>query len=60
MISRLARLGTLSIARRVKAEQMDFYIFNTLYGDKDNISACLVLAIVNKQDYSDPDDAIRS
>lgn len=60
MISRLARLGTFSIARRVNAEQMDAYISNTLYEDKDNISACLVLAIVNKQDYSDPDDAIRS
>ena len=45
---------TEAVARKVKAEQMDGYISNTLFGDDNDISACLVLAIVNEQDHPDP------
>ena len=50
---------TEAVARKVKAEQMDDYISNTLFGDDSDISACLVLAIVNEQDHPDPDDAYK-
>ena len=54
-----SKAHTIAVAGRVKAEQMDAYISNTLYGDEYDISACLVLAIVNEQDYLDPEDAYR-
>jgi hypothetical protein len=51
--------STVSVAKRVKAEQMEEYISDTLYGEKEDSSACLVLAIVNEQDYLDPNDAYK-
>jgi hypothetical protein len=50
---------TINVALKVTAEQMDSYIDNTLAGANDDISSCLVLAIVNEESYDDPDDAYR-
>lgn len=50
---------TIAVAKKIKAEQMDTYISNTLFGDGDDISACLVLAIVHENKFEDPDDAYK-
>ena len=51
---------TDKIAKAVRAKAMDQYINNTLFGDKHDISACLMLVIVHEEDFFDnPDDAYR-
>ena len=51
---------TDKIAKSVRARTMDQYINNTLFGDKHDFSACLMLVIVHEEDFFDnPDDAYR-
>jgi len=49
----------IEMAYKINTEQLDSYISNTFFKDRDDITAFLMLAIVNEHDYKNPDDAYK-